>query len=57
MQRNPNHPSLRYRAGESREFGDGADRETLPGARLLETGAVEWIWIGAHAEYDQLVRG
>jgi hypothetical protein len=24
---------------------------------LLETGVVEWIWIGTHAEYDQLVRG
>ena len=24
---------------------------------LLEPGAVEWIWVGTHAEYDQLVRG
>jgi hypothetical protein len=23
----------------------------------LETGVVIWIWIGRHAEYDQLTRG
>jgi hypothetical protein len=23
---------------------------------LLETGAVQWIWIGAHAEYNRLIR-
>jgi hypothetical protein len=23
---------------------------------LLEPGVVAWIWIGAHAEYDRLVR-
>lgn len=57
-QRNPNHPSLRYRRL--------ANRENLVTVRigdhyralgLLETGIVEWIWIGTHAEYDQLVRG
>jgi hypothetical protein len=57
-QRNPNHPSLRYRRLENREnlvtvrIGDH-----YRALGLSEHGAVEWIWIGTHAEYDQVVRG
>jgi hypothetical protein len=24
---------------------------------LLTDGAVAWLWVGPHAEYDQLIRG
>ena len=57
-QGNPNHPSLRYRRLGGREnlvtvrIGD---HHRVVG--LLESGAVEWIWIGTHAEYNRLVRG
>jgi hypothetical protein len=55
---NPHHPSLRYRRLEGREdlvtvrIGD---HYRVVG--LLEPGVVIWIWIGTHAEYNQLVRG
>ena len=56
-QRNPNHPSLRYRRLENREnlvtvrIGDH-----YRALGLSELSVVVWIWIGTHAEYDRLVR-
>ncbi|MDP2998364.1 MAG: hypothetical protein Q8N47_12830 [Bryobacterales bacterium] len=56
-QGDPNHPSLRHRRLEGREdlvtvrIGDH-----YRALGLLEPGVVAWIWIGAHAEYDRLVR-
>ena len=55
---NPNHSSLRYRRLGGRENLVTArigDHYRVLG--LAEVGAVEWIWIGTHAEYNQLVRG
>lgn len=55
---NPHHPSLRYRRLQG--------RDDLVSARIgdhyralgyVESGVVIWIWIGRHAEYDQLTRG
>jgi hypothetical protein len=57
-QSDPSHPSLRYRRLEN--LGDvvtvrvGSHYRVLG---LLEPGAVAWIWVGTHAEYDRLVRG
>ena len=55
---NPSHPSLRFRrlAGHDRVVTVRiGDRYRALG--LLDTDAVTWIWIGSHAEYDQLLRG
>jgi hypothetical protein len=53
----PNHPSLRYRQLQGREklvtvrIGDH-----YRALGLLEPGLVQWIWIGSHAKYNQLIR-
>jgi hypothetical protein len=57
-QANPSHSSLRYRRLGGRENLVTArigDHHRALG--LLEAGAVEWTWIGTHAEYDRLLRG
>jgi hypothetical protein len=55
-QANPSHPSLRYRRLEGKEdlvtVRIGKHYRALG---FLESGAVMWIWIGPHAEYDQLL--
>jgi hypothetical protein len=53
---NPNHPSLRFRL-----LKGSKDRFTIRiGDHYRALGRVDsktitWIWIGTHAEYDQLV--
>jgi hypothetical protein len=54
---NPSHPALHYKklhgTGERFSVRVGihyrALGQTVP-------GGVEWVWIGTHAEYDQLIR-
>jgi hypothetical protein len=57
-QENPHHPSLRYRRLQGKDdlvtVRVGRDYRAVG---LLESGAVQWIWIGSHADYDQLLRG
>jgi mRNA-degrading endonuclease RelE of RelBE toxin-antitoxin system len=57
-QTNPHHPSLRYRRLQGHDDLVSVrigDRYRAVG--LLADGAVIWIWVGPHAEYDQLIRG
>jgi hypothetical protein len=55
---NPHHPSLRYRRLRGRDklvsvrVGDH-----YRALGFLEADTVIWIWVGRHAEYDQLIRG
>jgi hypothetical protein len=55
--RSPNHPSLHFRRlkGSANRFSIrvGAHYRALAES---ESGTVTWVWIGTHAEYDQLVR-
>ena len=55
---NPGHPSLGYRRLRGREnlmtVRIGIHYRALA---LLESGGVTWIWIGPHAEYDDLIQG
>lgn len=55
---NPSHPSLRFRrlAGQDRAVTVRIG-EHYRALGLLDESAVTWIWIGSHAEYDQLIRG
>ena len=55
---NPNHPSLRYKRLE--------DLKGLVAVRVgshyravgtQRSDLIIWIWIGPHAEYDQIIRG
>ena len=54
---NPSHPSLRFRRLEGKDdlvtvrIGDH-----YRAIGMLEKGAVTWVWIGTHAEYDQITR-
>jgi hypothetical protein len=55
--RNPSHPSLHFKKLQS-----GSDRFSVRVGihyraigRLVHDG-VEWVWIGSHAEYDELLR-
>ncbi|MGH9771808.1 MAG: hypothetical protein ACRD4Q_08950 [Candidatus Acidiferrales bacterium] len=54
---NPSHPSLHFR----RLKGSG-DRFTIRvgdhhrALGRLNAGTITWVWIGTHAEYDQLIR-
>jgi hypothetical protein len=54
--RSPNHPSLHFRRLKGSE-----DRFTIRigdhyrGLGTLRLGAMTWVWIGTHAEYDRLV--
>ena len=57
-QSNPNHPSLRYRRLEGRDdLATVRVGDHYRALALIERGAVTWIWIGPHAEYDRLIRG
>lgn len=55
--RNPRHPSLHFkrldRAGNRFSVRFGIHHRAL--GRQVE-GGVEWVWIGTHAEYDQIIR-
>ena len=54
--RNPNHPSLhfrRLRGAEDRFTIRVGDHYRALGR--LGSDAIIWVWIGTHAEYDQLL--
>ena len=55
--RSPNHPSLHFRRlkGSTNRFSIrvGVHYRALG---EVESGTVTWVWIGTHAEYDQLLR-
>ena len=54
-QRDPNHPSLRFRRLQGSD-----DRFTIRigdhhrALGLLRGDTVVWVWIGTHAEYDKI---
>ena len=55
--RSPNHPSLHFRRlkGSTNRFSIriGSHHRALGD---LHSGAVRWVWIGTHEEYNRLVR-
>lgn len=56
--RDPAHPSLhfhRLRGSQDRYAVRLGDHYRAIGR--MEAGAITWVWIGTHAEYNQLVRG
>ena len=55
---NPQHPSLNYKrlAGCGHRFSVRVGDHYRAIAWKLDDGGVEWVWIGSHAEYDQLLR-
>jgi len=53
LKSNPRHPSLHFkRVGELWSVRVGDHYRALG---LAEAGCIHWIWIGTHAEYDDLV--
>jgi hypothetical protein len=55
-QHNPSHPTLHYKrvhGGPDRFSIRVGDHHRALG-RIIPDG-VEWVWIGTHAEYDQLL--
>ena len=57
-QRDPNHPSLRFRrlqGSEDRFTVRIGDHYRALGHRRGD--AILWVWIGTHAEYDRIQRG
>ena len=54
---NPNHPSLRFKKVHATEpiyaARVGLGYRALA---IVDADVVVWFWIGAHAEYDQLLR-
>ena len=53
---NPHHPSLRFRrlkGSEDRFTIRVGDHHRALG--YMREGALIWIWIGTHAEYDRLI--
>ena len=54
LKNNPRHPSLHFkRVGELWSVRVGDHYRALG---IDEEGGINWIWIGTHAEYDQLIR-
>jgi hypothetical protein len=54
-QSNPRHPSLQFKPiGELWSVRVTQDHRALA---LLEDDRYFWIWIGTHAEYDQILKG
>lgn len=54
-QSNPQHPSLQFKP-----IGQLWSVRVTQGYRalaILENDSYHWIWIGTHAEYDQILRG
>ena len=54
---NPAHPSLHYKKlhGGVGRFSIRVGQHYRALGREIP-GGVEWVWIGTHAEYDQLLR-
>jgi hypothetical protein len=54
-QSDPRHPSLQFKSiGQLWSVRVTQDYRALA---LFQEGAYYWIWIGTHAEYDQILRG
>ncbi len=55
---NPQHHSLRYKrlAGGGHRFSVRVGDHYRAIAWKLDDVGVEWVWIGSHAEYDQLLK-
>jgi hypothetical protein len=54
---NPSHPSLRFRRLEGRQnLATARVGEHYRALGIVELDQITWIWIGAHAEYDSLVK-
>ena len=55
FERNPDHPSLRFKTLQAREDVWSVrinDQYRAVGVRSGDT--IEWIWIGTHNEFDNL---
>jgi hypothetical protein len=54
---NPRHPSLRFKKlhGRGERFSVRVGDNYRAIGRFVEDG-VEWVWIGSHDEYDELLR-
>lgn len=54
-QSNPQHPSLQFKPiGQLWSVRVTQDYRALA---ILEKDDYHWIWIGTHADYDQILRG
>lgn len=55
---NPQHHSLRYKrlSGGGHRFSVRVGDHYRAIAWKLDDCGVEWVWIGSHAEYDQLLK-
>ena len=55
---NPQHHSLNDKrlAGRGHRFSVRVGDHYRAIAWKLDDGGVEWVWIGSHAEYDQLLK-
>lgn len=57
-QENPQHPSLHFKklAGAGDRFSVRVGDHYRAIGWKLKDGSVEWVWIGSHADYDQLLK-
>lgn len=55
---NPHHPSLHFKelSGKGGRFSVRVGMHHRALAWKPEISAVEWVWIGSHADYDKLIR-
>lgn len=55
---NPQHHSLNYKrlAGRGHRFSVRVGDHYRAIAWKLDDDSVEWVWIGSHADYDQLLK-
>jgi hypothetical protein len=54
-QRDPRHPSLRYKLLKGRIWSIRIGQHYRAVAEV-EGSQVTWLWIGHHSEYDNLIR-
>jgi len=54
---NPQHPSLNFKrlAGAGHRFSVRVGEHYRAIGWKLDDGGVEWVWIGTHADYDQML--
>ena len=55
--KSPRHPSLRFKKlhGRGERFSVRVGDDYRAVGHFVEDG-VEWVWIGSHGEYDELLR-
>ena len=55
---NPRHPSLHFKklAGSGERFSVRVGDHHRAIGWKLDDGSVEWVWIGSHAGYDQMLK-